>query len=598
MSRTSGEDQEELGVVVVGAGSSGATLAARLSEDGSRTVLLVERGRDGAGLPDGDLLDDPDRVPAADDPHVRAAVLFTGDGDRTTPLLAGNVLGGSSAVNGAYFVRPTDDDLSRWAAAGNDRWGPEQVLATMRRLESDAELGTTPRHGATGPMPVTRHARPTYPVTDAFFVAASQGGHPEQPDLNGGGSLGWGLVPRNVDTLGRVSSARAYLDPARARPNLQLRDGRQAQRIVIDGGRAVGVELADTDGTVEVVRAATVVLSAGALGSAELLRRSGVGPADELRLAGVEVAVDAPGVGTVGSNHPAIDLLYEPTGGVSDGGGPLVQGALHLSTASGAIVEIMATCRPYGRASLAAPDDSTLSLRVSVMSVPNRVRLSTGEDRSIVDAGYLNVPELVVDLRDAVRAATELANSAPLSPMVRTWLGPDPATVRDDVALDAWIAARLGTSMHLCATARMGPPSDLLAVVDQFGRVRGVDGRSRCRPIRPAGCFDLERFMHTPGRSNSCNHKQPLPNPEPKPASPSSRPNTRPSSSRARPSSRSNVSPTMCSTASPTHSRTSPRSCASKTSPRCPGTSKPPPSAALGCSSPALSPRAWPSRAS
>lgn len=467
--------EHEVDVVVVGAGSSGATLAARLSEDGSRTVLLIERGRDAAALLAGDLLNDPDRVPAVDDPHVRAATLYPGDGDRATPLLAGNVVGGSSAVNGAYFVRPTDDDLDRWADAGNDRWGPGHVLATLRRLESDAELGTAARHGATGPMPVTRHARPTHAVTDALFAAASHVGHREQPDLNGGGSLGWGLVPRNVDALGRVSTARAYLEPARARPNLQLRDRCEVRRVVIERGRAVGVELLAAAGTVEVVRATTVVLSAGALGSAALLRRSGIGPAEELRHDGVDVVADAPGVGTFASNHPAIDLLYEPAEGVSTKDGPLVQGALHLRTPSGAVVEILGTCRSYGRASMSDPGDTTLSLRVSIMSVPHRARLSLDRARSVVDAGYLDVPELFADLRDAVRAATELAHSAPLCGLVRTWLGPDPSTVSDDAALDAWIASRLGTSMHLCATARMGPPSDRLAVVDQLGRVRGVD---------------------------------------------------------------------------------------------------------------------------
>lgn len=471
-----GPAQHEVDVVVVGAGSAGATLAARLSEGGVRSVLLVERGARADPAVD-ELLRDPDRVPAVGGPHVTAVPLLPGDGGRSTPLLAGDVVGGSSSVNGAYFVRPTDDDLDRWARGGNDHWAPDRVRATLRRLEADAELGAQVLHGDSGPVPVTRHAHPLHPVTAAFFAAASALGHPEHPDLNDGAVEGWGLVPRNVDARGRVSAARAYLDPARGREHLTVRTGCAVRRVVVEDGRAVGVELTAGDGGTRVVRAHTVVVSAGALGSAVLLRRSGIGPAGALRAMGVEVVADAPGLGSRAANHPAVDLPFQPVGastGPADG--PLVQGALHLRTATGAVVEILATCRSYGRASAEAPGDETLALRVSVMSVPNEVQLWSTGAPDVVRARYLATSPARRALRDAVRAAAALAATAGFAALVRTWLGPDPATLSDDAALDVWIAERLGTSMHLCATAPMGPVSDPSAVVDQLGRVHGVEG--------------------------------------------------------------------------------------------------------------------------
>lgn len=485
---------DEFDVVVVGAGSSGATLAARLSEAASRRVLVVESGPDRLVGSGPTWLSDPDRLPPAEDPWVFHHPMELGDGGRTAELLSGRVVGGSGAVNGAYFVRPTRADLDGWAAEGNDTWAHERVLPAFRRLESDAEFGVNPLHGGTGPMPVTRRSHPLHPVTESFFSACAATGHDPHPDLNDGIGEGWGPVPRNVDHRGRVSAATAYLDPARSRENLVLRAEVTAQRVLVDRDRVSGVEITEPDGTTSVIRAATVVLCAGAVGSPSLLWRSGIGPADQVRAAGVPVVVDAPGVGASGRNHPAIDLLYEPVEGVDLASGPLLQGALRSTTSAGAVVELLAMCRPYGRATGDLPGDRLLSLRVSVMSDTPMVRLARGSAGTRVIAGHLDDAAGRAALRDAVRTADALRASE-LSTVVATWLGPDPATVAVDTALDAWIAGHLGTSMHLCSTVPMGPESDPTAPVDQLGRLRGVDG------LRVA---DLSILPSAPTRGPAC----------------------------------------------------------------------------------------------
>ena len=366
-------------------------------------------------------------------------------------------------MNGAYFVRPTDTDLDRWAAAGHDRWSAAALLPAFRRLERDLDLGTTSLHGGDGPVTVQRHGAPVHPLTAAFFAVCDADGHPEHADLNDGGDRGWGLVPRNVDHLGRVDTATAYLDPVRARSNLEIRGGWTVSDLAIERGRVVGVQRRGRDGRSELVHADEVVLCAGALGSPSLVERAGIG----VPMADRPVAL-----------HPAVDLHFEPVARVELEGAPLVQGALHVVLDSGGVVEVLAMCRPYGRATGAAPQHRTVSLRVSLMQARTCAQRHEGSA-----GGWLELrsprrwaPQDRADLRDAIRMASGLAAAAPLATLVDTWHGPSGPTLSVDDRLDEWIAERVVVSMHAAASAPMGPAGDPGAVVDQIGRVHATGG--------------------------------------------------------------------------------------------------------------------------
>lgn len=460
--------EPEWDVVVVGAGTSGCPLAARLADAGRR-VLLLEAGADhptAADLPP--ELRDPATMLAAAPGHP-ANWDLAGEltPDRTVRIPRGRVTGGSSALNAASFFRPTPEDLDGWAAGGNDLWSYERALPALCRLESDRDYGDRPRHGAGGPVPVARLGE--HPLGDAFAAAARALGFPDEPDKNAGESSGVGPVPFNVAGGVRMSTALAYLAPRRGMAGLTVRGDTTVRRVLVERGRAVGV-LTDAGA----VRAAEVVLSAGAVGSPHLLLRSGIGPADRLREAGLDVVADLPGVGADFTDHPQVHVPFRAAPGLAPARLPLSQ-VLHTGD-----VEVLPWLTSFARVTGAPVPQDQLTLGVGLQRPASRGRLGLAGPDPVapprLEYRYLTEEADRRRLRDGVRLAVELLRTGPLAGLVAELSGPPAHVLTDDGRLDGWVREHLGTAVHLAGTARMGPESDDGAVVDQQLRVRGVAG--------------------------------------------------------------------------------------------------------------------------
>jgi choline dehydrogenase len=483
--------------VIVGAGSAGCVLAGRLSEDPAVSVTLLEAGgADKArniSVPAafGQLFRTADDWDFATEPE-------TGCDDREMYWPRGKVLGGSSSINAMIYIRGNRLDYDAWRDAGCEGWGFEDVLPYFLRSEGNSR-GTSKLHNGDGPLTVSDQRSP-HLISHAYVEAASQAGFPLNPDFNGEHHDGFGIYQVTQRGGKRCSTATAFLKPAADRSNLSVVTGAHASRIVVERGRAVGVE-AIVDGTKQVFRAdREIILAGGAIGTPQLLLLSGVGPAAELSSLGIDVVVDSPNVGRNLQDHIVGGASWHTPLPITMVGADksIKHIANYLLRHRGPFSSCVAEAGGFVRTdpSLPAPDIQMLFAPAMFLDhgftdppghgIALAPYLLTPESRGTITlkstdptsapairANYYAEPADLDRMLAGLRMCLDIASQPALAPYVNGRFLPADGDDSDE-ALKAFLRAKSETIYHPTSTAAMGSGND--AVCDSQLRVRGVDG--------------------------------------------------------------------------------------------------------------------------
>jgi choline dehydrogenase-like flavoprotein len=478
--------REAFDVVVVGGGAAGCVVAARLASSASRSVLLVEAGPDlRAATPDG--LRDGWHLEREPDWGLRSEPDERGE---VANLWRHKLLGGTSWAT-RFAVRGSPADYDNWARMGNVGWGFDDVVAFFNRLETDLDFGGQPWHGGSGPIPITRYR--DLPLSDvgAAALAALDGvGFPFVDDHNRPGAVGAGPMPMSARGGQRVTTVDAYLPLGHTPPNLTIRAGVTVAEVVFEGARATGVRLLDGS----IIEAGWTVLTAGAYASPTILMRSGIGPADDLAVHGIDVRVDLVGVGANLADHPAIDI--ECASRADGRTAPILHtiATFHSEHASrqGPPDLMLWLSDPVG-----GPGEQAMFAIDAVLMKPESrgsVRLRSADPSAppLIHLPALDVESDVERLAEAFLRAREVIHRPEVAALCERF----PDDIHDLIELRRSIRANRYSLPHVVGTCAMGPSPDHGAVVDVDGSVHGTGRLSvvdaSIMPEAPAG------FPHIP----------------------------------------------------------------------------------------------------
>ena len=489
--------------VIIGSGSAGAALAYRLAEAGKRVVVIEQGGSDA-----GPFI----QMPAAlsyplnmgmynwgfqtePEPHLGGRVL-------ATPR--GKVLGGSSSINGMVYVRGHARDFDTWEEMGAQGWGYADVLPYFQRMENwHGDEGDAAFRGASGPLHITRGPR-SNPLFDAFINAGAQAGYPVTRDYNGQAQEGFGPMEATIWKGRRWSVANAYLRPAMKAGNVTVVRG-FARRVVIENGRAVGVEIL-RGGQIEVIRAGVeVIVAASSINTPKLLMLSGIGAGADLAAQGIEVVANRPGVGANLQDHLEIYMQYQSSQPITlykhwNLWGKAMIGAQWLFSGRGlgASNQFESCAFIRSQAGIDYPDIQYHFLPIAVRYDGRAVAAGHGFQAHVgpmrsksrgsvtlrspdpmatprIQFNYMSHPDDWDEFRRCIRLTREIFGQSAFQPFVKSEIQPG-AGVQTDDHLDDFLRQHVESAYHPCGTARMGRRDDPMAVVDPECRVIGVDG--------------------------------------------------------------------------------------------------------------------------